>query len=59
MSQPPKIVLADRRRVYSGRIFNVDVDRVVMPTGHTVDMEVVHHPGSVVLIPEPEPDGSS
>ena len=26
-----------------------------LPTGHTVDMEIVRHPGSVVLIPIPEP----
>jgi ADP-ribose pyrophosphatase len=48
--------LEQRRTVYEGRAFKVDVDRVQMPSGHTVDMDVVRHPGSVVLLPMPSPD---
>ena len=48
-----KATLKDRRTVYHGRIFNLDVDRVELPTGHIVDMEIVRHPGSVVLLPMP------
>lgn len=44
-----------RRVVYEGRIFRVEVERVTLPSGHTLDMELVRHPGSVVLIPVPEP----
>lgn len=55
MSQSPKIVVADRRDAYRGRIFRVEVDRVTLPTGHTIDMEIVRHPGSVVLLPIPAP----
>lgn len=51
-SQP---VLLSRRVVYEGRIFRVEVDRVTLPTGYTLDMEIVRHPGSVVLLPIPEP----
>jgi ADP-ribose pyrophosphatase len=47
--------LESRRTVYVGRIFRVDVDRVELPSGHTVDMEIVRHPGSVVLLPMPSP----
>jgi ADP-ribose pyrophosphatase len=47
--------LKTRRTVYEGRIFKLDVDRVELPTGHTVDMEIVRHPGSVVLLPMPSP----
>jgi ADP-ribose pyrophosphatase len=47
--------ITDRRDVYRGRIFRVEVDRVTLPTGHTLDMEVVRHPGSVVLLPVPAP----
>lgn len=43
--------LERRQQVYQGRIFRVEIDRVRLPGGHTVDMEVVRHPGSVVLIP--------
>ena len=42
-----------RKVVYQGRIFSLEVDRVRLPSGHTVEMEIVRHPGSVVLLPMP------
>lgn len=51
----PKTIVNDHRLIYAGRIFRLEVDRVSLPTGHTLDMEVVRHPGSVVLIPVPAP----
>jgi len=47
--------LLARTTVYKGRIIVVEIDAVKLPTGHTVDMEIVRHPGSVVLLPIPEP----
>jgi ADP-ribose pyrophosphatase len=41
--------------VYDGRIFKVARDRVKLPGGHEGTMEVVHHHGSVVLLPMPDP----
>jgi len=41
---------------FQGRIFAVNVDRVALPNGREVTMEVVRHPRSVVLIPMPDPD---
>jgi len=55
MSPHQPIIVADRREAFHGRIFRVEVDRVTLPSGHTLDMEVVRHPGSVVLLPIPEP----
>ena len=55
MSNTPRPQLLERREVYRGRIFHLEVDRVTLPTGHTVTMEIVRHPGSVVLLPIPEP----
>jgi ADP-ribose pyrophosphatase len=49
----PKATLKERRTVYEGRIFHLDVDRVELPGGHTVNMEIIRHPGSVVLLPMP------
>ena len=46
---------AEKKVVFQGRIFTVSVDRVRYPDGRTVNMEVVRHPGSVVLIPMPAP----
>jgi ADP-ribose pyrophosphatase len=44
-----------RKVIYQGRIFSLEVDRVTLPSGHTLDMEIVRHPGSVVLLPMPSP----
>ena len=48
--------LKTRHVVYHGRIFRLEIDRVQLPSGHTVDMEIVRHPGSVVLLPMPAPE---
>jgi ADP-ribose pyrophosphatase len=39
--------------VYTGRVFRVEHEVVTLPHGHTVGMDVVRHPGSVVLVPQP------
>lgn len=51
----PLAQLLSRRAIHSGRIVRLDIDRVTLPGGHTLDMEVVRHPGSVVLLPVPAP----
>ena len=47
--------LLARTTIHKGRIIQVEIDVVKLPSGHTVDMEIVRHPGSVVLIPIPVP----
>jgi ADP-ribose pyrophosphatase len=42
-----------REKIYEGRVFRIERDRVRLPTGRSVAMEVVRHRGSVVLIPQP------
>jgi len=42
------------QRVYDGKVFAVDRDRVRMPNGREVTVDVVRHSKSVVLIPIPE-----
>ncbi len=51
----PPTTVHERREIYRGRIFTLSVDRVTLPSGHTATMEVVRHPGSVVLLPMPAP----
>lgn len=46
----------DTRVGFDGKIFKVHVDRVKFPNGNTVNVEVVRHPRSVVLIPMPDPE---
>jgi ADP-ribose pyrophosphatase len=42
--------------VFAGGVFSIHRDRVRLPHGPEVRMEVVRHPASVVLIPMPDPD---
>ena len=42
-------------RLFDGRVFDVDRDRVRMPNGRELVVDVVRHPRSVVLLPVPEP----
>jgi len=42
-------------KAFGGRVFSVDRDRVRMPNGREVTLDIVRHPQSVVLIPMPEP----
>ena len=55
MHSPPSTRLLSRSVIRQGRIFRIEVDRAALPTGHTLDMEIVRHPGSVVLLPVPAP----
>jgi ADP-ribose pyrophosphatase len=45
----------DSERVFKGKVFSIDRDRVKMPNGRTVTVDVVRHSRSVVLVPMPEP----
>jgi len=51
---PPDVRQSDA--IYKGRVFNITVDQVVFADGRTVNMEVVRHRGSVVLMPMTAPD---
>ena len=42
-------------RVFKGKVFSVDRDRVRLPNGREVVVDVLRHPPSVVLVPVPEP----
>jgi len=47
-SQTPEFI--DSKKVFSGRVFNVSVD-TVREADRTYIREVVHHPGSAVILP--------
>lgn len=49
MNRP--IVPHQIRKVFEGRIFDVDIEAITLPRGERLDVEVIRHPGSVVLIP--------
>ena len=52
MSEAEKL---DSEQVFKGKVFSIDRDRVKMPNGRAVTVDVVRHSRSVVLVPVPEP----
>ncbi len=49
MTQQPTPI--EQQSVFSGRIFETRVDRVLMPDGSEVTREIVSHPGAVAIVP--------
>lgn len=41
-------------RVFEGKIFNIRIDQIQKPTGETMRIDVVEHPGAVIIIPMDE-----
>jgi ADP-ribose pyrophosphatase len=41
-------------RIFDGKVFDVDRDRVRMPNGREVAVDVIRHPPSAVIVPVPE-----
>src|ERR1043165_1431877 len=39
------------RRVYTGRVINLDVDVVEFPDGNTGELELFRHPGASAVVP--------
>lgn len=39
------------RKVFDGRIFTLQVESITLPKGGGLDVEIIRHPGSVVLVP--------
>ncbi len=38
------------RQIYRGRIVDLRVERVTLPNGTTVDLELMHHPGASAVV---------
>ena len=52
MSSPETL---STERIFGGKVFDVERDRVRMPNGREVTVDIVRHPRSVVLLPVPAP----
>lgn len=48
MSDSPRVAT---RRVYSGRVLNLDIDTVRFPNGTQGELEIIRHPGASAVIP--------
>jgi ADP-ribose diphosphatase len=49
------VEVVDHQRLLDGKVFGIDRDRVRMPNGRVVTLDVLRHSRSVVLLPLPEP----
>jgi ADP-ribose pyrophosphatase len=48
-------VVLSSERMFDGKVFEIDRDRVRMPNGRDVTVDIVRHARSVVLLPVPNP----
>ncbi len=37
--------------IYQGKVVTLNVDTVRLPNGHTIDIEVIRHPGAAAVVP--------
>ena len=37
--------------LHKGRVFRLSKERVRLPNGETVDLEIIHHPGAAAIVP--------
>jgi len=47
----PRIRVLESKKIYSGRLVKLRVDRVIEPGGVEATREIIVHPGSVVVLP--------
>ena len=51
-------MLKSSTRIYSGRVFNVDLDTVEFPDGSSGQLEMIRHPGAAAVLPFLDPPSS-
>ncbi len=49
--EPAEGATVATRRVYTGRVLNLDVDTVRFPNGSTGELEIIRHPGASAVVP--------
>jgi len=47
------------RRIYTGRVINLDVDQVRFPDGSSGELEIIRHPGAAAVVPVASDLGSA
>ncbi|MBN1353369.1 MAG: NUDIX hydrolase [Candidatus Omnitrophica bacterium] len=40
-----------RKKIFDGRLLKLCLERERLPNGHIVDLEVIRHPGAVLIVP--------
>ncbi|MDX2192188.1 MAG: NUDIX hydrolase [Gemmatimonadales bacterium] len=49
------MALLQARRLYTGRVLNLDLDTVRFPDGSTGELEMIRHPGAAAILPFVDP----
>jgi len=44
------MTIISTRSVFSGRVIQVNVERVALPNGSIADLEIIHHPGGAAVV---------
>ena len=57
MSDPLRDRIATRR-LYTGRVLNLDMDTVRFPDGQSGELEIIRHSGAAAVVPVLSPDGA-
>lgn len=47
MADTPRVEI---KRVFSGRVIEVNIERVPLPNGTTAELEIIHHPGGAAIV---------
>src|SRR3712207_9234560 len=47
----PSSAKLSSRRIYNGRVLNLDIDTVRFPNGSTGELEMIRHPGAAAVLP--------
>lgn len=50
-SSPQTSASIESRRVYSGRVLNLEIDTVHFPNGTVGELEIIRHPGASAVVP--------
>jgi len=48
--------LLDRRLLHQGTDLRISIDRVHLPNGNQIELEMIHHPGASAVVPFVTPD---
>ena len=44
------------KNIYTGKVVTLNIDRVTLPNGVTIDLEIVRHPGAAAVVPVKDDD---
>jgi ADP-ribose pyrophosphatase len=46
----PAMTVLERRLLRKGRAFDITIEKVAFPSGYTIEMEIIRHPGAAAIV---------